>query len=94
MELVNERSLTMRSATLLTSTMLLLGLAMADMSPAAAQGGEHEEHHPAGPSTVAPAQPAPGTTSPDAVSPDTARTMQDRAGMPSGVPKTPTLCTG
>ena len=92
MEFVNERSLTVRSTTLLTSTVLLLGLAMADVSPAAAQGGEHQEHHPAGqvttqagPSTVAPAQPAPGTTSPDAVSPDTARTMQDRAGMPSGM---------
>jgi hypothetical protein len=43
MELVNERSLTMRSATLLASAGLLLGLAMADVSPAAAQGGEHEE---------------------------------------------------
>ncbi len=84
MELVNERSLTMRSATLLTSTVLLLGLAIADVSLAAAQGGEHEEHHPAGPSTVAPAQPAPGTTSPGAVSPDTARTTQGGAGMPSG----------
>jgi hypothetical protein len=96
MELVNERSLTMRSATLFTSTMLVLGLALADVFPAAAQGGEHEEHHPAGPSSVAapaPAQPAPGTTSPGAASPDTARTTQGGAGAPSGSMGPGSMCS-
>jgi uncharacterized protein (DUF305 family) len=71
----------MRSAILLASTALLLGLVVA-------QAEGHEQHHPADQASP----PAPPMTPPSAVGPETMGRMQDGTGMPDRMMGPGSMC--